>query len=202
MMLITGLSRFFHPGQQILRHPTKSTQGDQPMKLLSIHSVTQADKSLIYTKATTRGNQMAQLETALKSEIIRLAKKEVRKISVPMSKDVRSLKKTVSQLRRAVSALDCSTKAQQKQFEKRGVALEASPEEVKQSRLSPRLIKTLRNKLGISQKELAILSGVSIGAIHQWESGKFAPRESKKGVLVGLRKLGRKEARKMLEQKR
>ncbi len=145
---------------------------------------------------------MATLETALKSEIVRLAKREVRKISVPMNKDVRSLKRTVSQLRKAVSALDRFAKTQEEQFGKRAVPLQPTPEEVKQSRLSPRLIKTLRKKLDISQKELAILAGVSIGAIHQWESGKFTPRENKKAALVGLRKLGRKEVRQILAENR
>jgi len=143
---------------------------------------------------------MATLEAALKSEIVRLAKREVRKISVPLSKDVRSLKRTVSQLRKAVSALDLLARTQEKQFDKRGVQLAVTQEELKKSRFSPRLIKTLRKKLDISQKELAVLARVSIGAIHQWESGKFAPREKTKAVIVGLRKLGRREVRKMLER--
>ena len=42
--------------------------------------------------------------------------------------------------------------------------LEAAPEEVKISRFSPRLIRSLRKHLGITQKELAILAGVTVGA--------------------------------------
>ena len=79
--------------------------------------------------------------------------------------------------------------------------MEASPEEVKASRFSPHLIGSLRKQLGISQKELAILVGVSIGAAHQWETGKFKPKEEKKRVLVALRKLGRREVRRLLEDK-
>jgi hypothetical protein len=34
---------------------------------------------------------MSKLETIIKSEIVRLAKREIRKISVPLGRDVRSL---------------------------------------------------------------------------------------------------------------
>ena len=36
---------------------------------------------------------------------------------------------------------------------------------------------------------------VSCGAVYQWETGKFVPKDEKKAVLVELRKLGRREAR-------
>jgi DNA-binding transcriptional regulator YiaG len=55
--------------------------------------------------------------------------------------------------------------------------------------------------LGISQRELAVLTGVSLGAAHQWETGKFRPKDEKKKVLVALRKLGRREVRRLLEEK-
>jgi transcriptional regulator with XRE-family HTH domain len=63
------------------------------------------------------------------------------------------------------------------------------------------LIRSLRGHLGITQRELAALTGVTIGAVHQWESGKFKPNMKKKAVMVALRKLGRREVRKLLEEK-
>ncbi len=144
---------------------------------------------------------MARFEAIIKSEIVRLAKREVRKISVPLGRDVRSMKSTVSQLRKAVSTLQRITAQQQKQLEKGEMPLEAAPEEVKLSRFSPRLIRSLRGHLGITQKELAILTGVTVGAVHLWESGRFKPSEKKKAVMVALRKLGRREVRKLVEKK-
>jgi transcriptional regulator with XRE-family HTH domain len=55
--------------------------------------------------------------------------------------------------------------------------------------------------LGITQKELAILTGVTVGAAHLWEIGRFKPSMKKKAVMVALRKLGRREVRKLLEEK-
>jgi DNA-binding transcriptional regulator YiaG len=144
---------------------------------------------------------MSKLDTIIKSEIVRLAKREVRKISVPLGRDVRSLKSTASRLRKAVLALQRMTASQQKELEKRKMPLEASPEEVNVSRFSPRLIRSLRRHLGITQKELSVLTGVTVGAVHQWESGQFKPSMKKKAAMVGLRKLGRREIRKLLEGK-
>jgi DNA-binding transcriptional regulator YiaG len=144
---------------------------------------------------------MGKLEGTIKSEIVRLAKREMRKTSVPLRRNLRLLKKTVSQIRRAVLALERSTAYQQKELKKRKIPLGATPEEVKKSRFSPALIRSLRKKLGISQKELAILAGVTVGATHLWEKGKFKPKDEKKAVMVGLRKLGRRDVKKLLEER-
>ena len=145
---------------------------------------------------------MAKFETMIKSEMVRLAKREVRKICVPLRSDVWSLKSAVSQLHKSVLMLQRITASQQKELEKGKMLLEAPPEEVKESRFSPRLIKSLRGHLAITQKELAILTGVTVGAVHLWESGRFKPSMKKKAVMVALRKLGRREVRKLLEGKK
>jgi DNA-binding transcriptional regulator YiaG len=144
---------------------------------------------------------MAKFETIIKSEIVRLAKREVRKIAVPLGRDVRSLKSVVSQLRKSVLTLQRIAASQQKELEKGKKPLEVAPEEVQVSRFSPRLIRSLRSHLGITQKELAVLADVTVGAVHQWESGQFKPSMKKKAAIVALRKLGRREVRKLLEDK-
>jgi DNA-binding transcriptional regulator YiaG len=144
---------------------------------------------------------MGKLDATIKEEIVRLARRELHKVSVPLKRDVRSLKITLSQLRKAVLPLERFAADQQKELAKRGIRLEVSPEELKKSRFSPRLIKTLRKKLGITQKELAILLGVTVGTAHQWEIGKFIPKPEKKAALAALRKLGRSEIKKLLQTK-
>jgi DNA-binding transcriptional regulator YiaG len=144
---------------------------------------------------------MGKLEATIKSEIVRLAKREMRNTFFPLRRDVWLLKSTVSQLRKTVLALERLAAIQQKELKKREIPLEATPEEVKKSRFSPRLIQSLRKHLGITQKELAILAGVTVGAAHLWEKGKFEPKDEKKRVMVALRKLGRRDVRKLLEEK-
>ena len=143
---------------------------------------------------------MGKLEGTIKSEIVRLAKREIRSTLVPLGRDVRLLKSAVSQARKAVLVLERLAAQQQKELKKRKVPLEATPEEVKKSRFSPRLVRSLRKHLGISQKELAILCGVTVGAVHMWESGKFRPKDEKKALIVGLRKLNRRDVTKLLKK--
>jgi transcriptional regulator with XRE-family HTH domain len=144
---------------------------------------------------------MGKFEGIFKDEIVRLARREMKKVFVPMSKDVRLLKGTLSQVRKAVRELERATARQIKEAGVDKKPLTVAPEEVKGSRFSPRLIRSLRERLGLTQRELAKAAGVTVGAIYQWETGKFEPRADKKAVLVGLRKLGRREVREILEQK-
>ncbi len=80
---------------------------------------------------------MGKLESTIKSEIERLAKREIRKVSVPLKRDVRSLKILASQLRRTVVPLGRFMTQKQKELAKQPIQLEASPEDVKKSRFSP-----------------------------------------------------------------
>jgi len=144
---------------------------------------------------------MGKFEGIIKDEMVRLARREMKKSFVPLSRDVRSLKSVVSKLRKAVGDLRRFVAQRAKEAKGRAL-LEAAPEEVKKSRFSPRLMKSLRKRLGVSQKEMATLAGVSVGAIYQWEKGAFDPRGEKRRVLVALRKLGRRDARRILEEKK
>ncbi len=144
---------------------------------------------------------MGKLEGVIKDEIIRLAKREMKMNFVPLRRDVRSLKITASQLRKSVLGLQRFVSQQEKQVGAKAVP-EVTPEDMKKARFSPRLIKSLRKRLGVSQRELGKLAGVTVGAVFQWEKGKFEPKDEKKKILVGLRKLGRQNARKLLAETR
>jgi DNA-binding transcriptional regulator YiaG len=91
----------------------------------------------------------------------------------------------MSGLSRSFSVLGQFAKEQMRQVEKKGVKLEATPEEVKASRLTPDRIRGLRKKLGLSMRELGILTRSSLGAVLSWEKGKFKPRGDKKAALSG-----------------
>ena len=145
---------------------------------------------------------MGKVEAIIKSEIVRLAKREMKKSFVPLNRDVRSLKGTISQLRKSVLGLQRFVAQQEREMKGQKPLPEATAEELKKARFSPRLMKSLRKRLGVTQKEMATLAGVTVGAIYQWEKGIFEPRDEKKKVLVALRKLRRREARKLLEERR
>jgi hypothetical protein len=86
---------------------------------------------------------MGKLEKSIKSEIVRLARTELRKVSVPLARDVWSLKRAISQIRKTVLPLQRFIALQQKELQNRKIPLEVTPEEMKISRFSPRLIQSL-----------------------------------------------------------
>ena len=142
---------------------------------------------------------MGKLESTIKSEIQRLAKREIRSTFVPLRREVRAMRLKLSGLSRGILSLNRMTK--ELHLEEAKPKLEATPEEVKASRITPDRIRGLRKKLGISMRELGILTGSSVGAILSWEKGKFRPRGDKKAALVALRKLKKREVGKILAEK-
>ena len=156
-------------------------------------------KGLVEKMVIKRRASMGKLESTIKSEIMRLAKREVRATFVPLRREVRSMRLRLSTLSKNFSAIDRLTK--ELHLEEAKPKLETTPEEVKASRITPDRIRRLRNKLGISQRELGILTGSSLGAVLSWEKGKFKPRGDKKAALVALRKLRKRDVRKLLAEK-
>jgi DNA-binding transcriptional regulator YiaG len=142
---------------------------------------------------------LGKLESTIKSEIQRLAKREIRATFIPLRREVRNMRLKLSTLTKGVVSLNRMTK--EMGLEEAKPKLEATPEEVKASRLTSDRIRRLRNKLGISMRELGILTGTSLSAILSWEKGKFKPRGEKKVALVALRKLRKREVRKLLLEK-
>ena len=145
---------------------------------------------------------MGKVESTIKGEIMRLAKREVRGSFFPLRREVYSLKLKLSGLMKSFLAMERQAKEVLKEQAKKRLELQASPEEVKVSRLTPQRIRLMRNKIGISQKDLGILLDVSIGAVGMWEKGKFAPSAKKKAVLIALRKLGKRDIKKLLAEKK
>ena len=143
---------------------------------------------------------MGKIESTIKSEIERLAKHEVRIVFRPLRREVWGIRLKLSNLLKAFAPMNRLAKeiAQSKAKEPK---LAASPEEVKVSRFTPERIRHLREKLGISQRELGVLIGASTGAVLSWEKGKFKPQGGKKAALVALRKVKKRDVKKMLAEK-
>jgi len=142
---------------------------------------------------------LGKLESTIKSEIQRLAKREIRSTFIPFRREVRAMRLKLSGLSRGITSLN--RMAKELHLEEAKPKPEATPEEVKASRLTPDRIRGLRKKLGISMRELGVLTGTSLGAVLSWEKGKFKPKGEKKAALVALRKLRKRDVRKMLVEK-
>jgi putative transcriptional regulator len=144
---------------------------------------------------------MGKVEEALRSEVIRLVRRELRNVVVPLGRQVRELRRRMGPVTRAVARLERLAAVQEREIRARRERLEVSEEDATRARLSAGLIRKLRLRLGVSQSQLAALVGVSTTAVTQWERGAITPRGQNRAALVALRRVGRRDVRRMLEQK-
>jgi DNA-binding transcriptional regulator YiaG len=143
---------------------------------------------------------MGKIETAMKSEITRLARRQVRDMTARSADEIRKLRRRVIALERELTALKNSRAKEQTRRKVQKVAETVASDEGGQTRLSPRLIQTLRKRLNVSQAELGRLVGVSSVTVGNWESGKSKPRPEAKAKVVALRSLGRREVKRLLAE--
>ena len=133
------------------------------------------------------------IATALKSEISRVARKEVRaEVSALKSassryrSDIAELKRRIVQLERLVGQLSKGTR-------KRVAEVQGSEPAIV-TRYSAKNLASLRKKLGLSAADFGKLLGVSGASIYLWEEGKTRPRERNMPAIARVRGMGKKAA--------
>jgi DNA-binding transcriptional regulator YiaG len=144
---------------------------------------------------------MTTLAIALKEEIRRLARKEIKAQTGRTSKAVAQYRREIAQLKR-----------QQRDQEKKLVALAAQTRKGDSApaaaeidldggtRFSSRSVRAQRRRTGLSAADYAQLVGVSPLTIYNWEHNKSRPRQGQFKSLVALRGLGKREALAKLEE--
>ena len=164
---------------------------------------------------------MATLVNVLKEEIVRLARKEIRKhaaeaakLTTQVERDVTALKRQVQDLQRKLSAPQAQDGPKQTTSKKTGskktaaksrtgkAAGAASTPAAQQSARTPfssASLKASRERVGLSADNYGKLIGVSGLSIYNWESGKARPRESNIAALMTIKGIGKREAAKRLE---
>lgn len=141
---------------------------------------------------------MPNIASALKEEISRLCRKEMRKHVEPLRKASAAYRKEIAALKRKLQESERRVGALAKRGAKSVEASEAAPE--KQTRFVSKGLKSLRIRLGLSAAELAKLLGVTGQSIYNWEQKKSTPRAAQLAQLAELRSLGKKAVRAKLEE--
>jgi DNA-binding transcriptional regulator YiaG len=141
---------------------------------------------------------LAKIEMAIRDAIARGARKHIRSAATPLRRDVRRLRQAVRELRAQVAALRDAAARWADSQSSRGWQPGVSEDEARTARLSPGLIRKLRTRLALSQAAVARLVGVSAAAVVQWEQGRAAPTGKNRAALVGLRRLGKRQAKRLL----
>jgi DNA-binding transcriptional regulator YiaG len=142
------------------------------------------------------------IAAALKSEISRIARKEMRaetealkKASAGHRRELAALKKRLLELERQVKKT--ARQAKTARAAKPDHAAELSGQSL---RFSATRFAAQRKKLGLSAANFASLLGVSSISVYNWESGKTRPRQAQLEAIAAARKLRKKEAAALLEQ--
>ena len=142
---------------------------------------------------------MPNLQSVLRQEIQRVARKAVRSEFGATKKTVAQHRREIAELKRRNKALERAVSYLQSRETKRLRTGPAKAEAPQGSRFSARSLKAQRRKSGLSQEDYASLVGVSRLTIYNWENGRSKPGEKHFGALVSLRGIGKREAEKRLE---
>ena len=139
---------------------------------------------------------MPNLSSVIKSEITRLARKEIKAAVEPIRKAGAEHRREIAELKRQIALLQRGLKASHKQSKGDAKAAEAPGRNV---RFAPKGLKSLRARLGLSASDFGLLVGASGQSVYNWETGKSVPREAQQAALAAVRGLGKREAAKRLE---
>jgi DNA-binding transcriptional regulator YiaG len=140
---------------------------------------------------------MPDIATALKQEIARLARKELRKETESLHKAVAAYRHQIAEMKRRLDALE-------RQQKKVVNAIPAKPQEEAASsdanlRFRAGGFAQHRKRLGLSAKDMGLLLNASPLSVYKWESGQARPRAGHLQAIASVRKLGKREAQRRLE---
>ena len=140
---------------------------------------------------------MSNLATVLKDEIVRLARKEVRKEVEDLKKASVRYRTEIAGLKRRVAELEKKHVRLEKKAPKRVIPV-VKGEGTTRHRFSAKRFAAQRQKLGVSAGAMGILLGVSAQSVYNWEAGKSRPRQQQLAGIAALRKLGKRKAEALL----
>jgi len=136
---------------------------------------------------------MPNIASILKSEIARVARKEVRGETLGLKGAVSACRAAIAALRRRAEALEKELRRLSKASAKAApvAAKEVSPQKL---RFSAKSLASQRRRLGLSADDCGRLVGASGQSVYNWEAGKARPRAAHLPAIATLRTLGKREA--------
>ena len=148
---------------------------------------------------------MTNLASVLKSEVTRLARKELRAETESLKKavaaqrsDIAALKRRTSELDKALKAL-ARTAARQTPKTRSSATSEEEGADAGQFRFRAAGMASNRKRLGLSAEDFGLLVGASGQSVYLWESGKTKPRPQSLAAIAALRGIGKRQVTGRLE---
>lgn len=135
---------------------------------------------------------MPNIASVLKSEITRIARKEIRAEVEGLKKSVSSYRSEIAALKRRAQSLEQELRRLDKSLPKQ--APTAADQSSKSPRFSAKDLASQRQRLGLTIEGCGLLLGTSGKSIYRWETGKAQPRETYWPSLAALRTLSKEQA--------
>ena len=146
----------------------------------------------------TKGvHAMSNIAKVLKAEIARISRREAKTAVGAIGKSHTVVKKTVAGLRKKVAFLEKENRRLVATMKKHQVeSPQALAEETTKARLTSKGIRSLRNRLRLSQFDFGKLLGTTAHSVYLWErkEGALRLRDKTKAALLSIRGLGAREA--------
>ena len=134
------------------------------------------------------------IAAVLKSEIVRLARREARNETKALKKAAAGYRSEIVLLKRRLLELEKQARQRGKSQQAAAREPETRDDEALKLRFSAKGMVAQRRRLGLSASDLGLLLGASGQSVYNWESGQVRPRASQLPAIAALRKLGKREA--------
>jgi DNA-binding transcriptional regulator YiaG len=133
------------------------------------------------------------IASILKSEIARVARREVRGESLGLKKSVVAYRAEIAALKRRTQTLERELRGLSKASAKAAplIAVEVSS---KKFRFSAKSLSSQRRRLALSADDCGLLVGASGQSIYNWEQSKARPHAKHLPAIAALRTMGKREA--------
>ena len=144
---------------------------------------------------------MANIAKALREEVSRLARRELKSALASLKKDAVALKKTNADLKRRLTELERQNRRLlSNQVRNLEQPTNVSHEDAERSKISGKGILALRKRLGMSQAKFAKLIDVTPVSVYLWErqGGPLNLRQRTKLAVLSARKMSVREAKEQL----
>lgn len=142
---------------------------------------------------------MPNIASLLKSEIARLARKELRSQTEGLKKAVTASRSDIVLLKQRVRDLEKALKQSIRMAGRRGAdgresnGGTAEAHDANRFRFRAKGLASNRTRLGLSAADFGLLVGASGQSVYAWEQGKAKPRGTNLAAIAALRGVGKRE---------
>ena len=137
---------------------------------------------------------MPNIANLLKSEIARVARKQVRTETAGLKQAIAPYRAQIAELKRRTRDLELQVKRLGRVAAKAVAATPAQAGGERNLRFSAKGLAAQRKRLGLSAQAFGALIGASGQSVYKWEEGKTRPRAKNLPAIAALRGMGKKEA--------